>query len=68
MKVSCRRLPLPVIAVTTVAMMAGCPLPFDYKGPGPGTSYAGEQPRPRFFLIKARSAGPALETPYPSSQ
>jgi hypothetical protein len=44
MKVSCRRLPLPVIAVTTVAMMAGCPLPFDYKGPGAGTSHAGEQP------------------------
>ncbi|HYW81885.1 MAG TPA: hypothetical protein VFB30_01430 [Spirochaetia bacterium] len=46
MKISCRELILPVMAVTAAAMITGCPLPFDYKAPGAANSQASDPSSP----------------------
>ncbi len=46
MKVSCRKSLLLVVALTAVVMIAGCPLPFEYNGPGTGTSHTTDPSSP----------------------
>jgi uncharacterized repeat protein (TIGR02543 family) len=45
-KVSCRKPLLPVVALTAAVMIAGCPLPFEYNGPGSGTSHTTDPSSP----------------------
>ena len=55
MKVSGRKPCLVVIAVTAAAMMAGCPLPFDYNGRGAGSSHTTDPSSPKMTVPVAVS-------------
>ncbi len=46
LKLSFRKHLLPVVALTAAVMMAGCPLPFEYNGPGTGTSHTTDPSSP----------------------
>ena len=46
MKVSGRQLRLPALALTAAAMIAGCPLPFEYNGPGGGNLHTSDPSTP----------------------
>jgi hypothetical protein len=45
MKASVRKLRLPALALTA-ALIAGCPLPYEYNGPGAGTSHTTDPSSP----------------------
>ena len=47
MKVNWRLIPLTVITVTVAALLAGCPLPFDYNGQGAGSANATDPSSPK---------------------
>ncbi len=46
MKTSARKFRLPALALTAAVMIAGCPLPYEYNGPGTGTSHTTDPSSP----------------------
>jgi hypothetical protein len=47
MRVSCRNVLLPAIGAVVFLLMAGCPLPYDFSGRGPGTSHSTDPSSPK---------------------
>jgi parallel beta-helix repeat protein len=47
MRVSCRNVILLAIGAVVLLLMAGCPLPYDFSGRGPGTSHSTDPSSPK---------------------